>query len=462
MTHLSEKYSLALSKLRNHHASGATHPRSSRIENLRRLEQMIRENSDEICRALHEDLRKPKQEALISEIAVTIEEIGIAIKYLKRWMRPKTVRSPLSLWPSTSRIFFEPLGVVLIIGPWNYPFQLLIAPLVGAIAAGNCAMVKPSEHTPQTSALVKKLIEDYFSPDLIHVETGGVPETTELLDLKFDHIFFTGSTAVGKIVMQAAAKNLVPVTLELGGKSPVIVCDDADLDLAARRIVWGKFYNAGQTCVAPDYLYVQEKIADELLEKVIAHVQAQFGEQPAQSNDFGRIINSRSTERLATLIDPEKIAIGGQVDIQQKYVAPTILRNVQWTDKIMTDEIFGPILPVLTFKELEETIKQIQARPKPLAAYLFSRSKELQQKFISNLRFGGGCINDVVVHLSNPYLPFGGVGGSGMGHYHGEASFKTFSHSKSIVFRTGWFDFSARYAPYSDKKLRLLKRIFGI
>lgn len=451
-----------LAALRAYHESGKTKSLEARLDALDQLERMVRENTEQICQALFEDLHKPQQEALISEIAVTLEEIVVAKKNLKKWMRPKTRKAPLALWPSKNRVFSEPLGVILIIGPWNYPFQLTLVPLVGAVAAGNCAIVKPSELTPQTSRLIKNLVERYFSSDFLRVISGGIPETTALLGLKFDHIFFTGSTPVGKIVMQAAAKNLVPVTLELGGKSPVIVCEDADLDLAARRIVWGKFYNAGQTCVAPDYLYVHDHVAERLTEKIKSRILSQFGDRPSESRDFARIVNSRNTERLAKLINPDKVVLGGTVDIQSNYVEPTLMRDVSWDDKVMGEEIFGPILPILTYRDLDHLFAIIRSKPKPLAAYFFSRSREQQKAFIEQLSFGGGCLNDVVLHLSNPFLPFGGVGDSGMGRYHGEDSFKTFSHSKGVMVRYGAFDLSARYAPYSEKKLSLLRRLFRV
>lgn len=451
-----------LSTLRAYFDSGQTRSLQARLAALNRLDQLIRENTDLICQTLFEDLRKPKQEALVSEVAVTLEEIAVARKNLKKWMQPRCRYTPFALWPGKSRVFSEPLGVVLVIGPWNYPFQLIFAPLIGAIAAGNCAVLKPSELTPKTSEMIANLVSKYFPPDFLRVILGGIPETTALLGFKFDHIFFTGSTPVGKIVMQAAAKNLIPVTLELGGKSPVVVCEDADLDLAARRIVWGKFYNAGQTCVAPDYLYVHESVAASLTEKIASCIRAQFGEKPSESPDFARIVNSRNTQRLATMIDKSKVSVGGGFDLQSNYFEPTVMTNVTWDDKVMSEEIFGPILPILTFRDLAQLFAVVRSNPKPLAAYLFSRSNENHRSFVSELSFGGGCINDVIVHLGNPFLPFGGVGESGMGRYHGEDSFKTFSHMKSVMFRYGMLDLSARYAPYSEKKLSLLRRLFRV
>lgn len=452
----------AITQLRSYFQQGHTRSLKFRLQALTTLEKLIVENQEQICAALYQDLRKPKQEALISEIAVTLEEIRLTKKKLKKWMKPKCVGSALSTLPSRNRIHFEPLGVVLIIGPWNYPFQLAVAPLVGAIAAGNCAVIKPSELAPNTAKLIADLFQQAFSPDFIRVELGGIPETTSLLATKFDHIFFTGSTPVGRIVMAAAAKNLVPVTLELGGKSPAIVCADADLDLTARRIVWGKFYNAGQTCVAPDYVYVDKTVAAELIQKIKKEITQQFGEDPKKSESLGRIVNARNFQRLTRMIDDKKLAHGGETDEAQLQIAPTVMADVSWQDPIMQDEIFGPLLPVLTFERLEEVWKSVGDRPKPLAAYFFSGSKAHQNEFVRKLSFGGGCINDVVVHLSNSYLPFGGVGESGMGSYHGEKSFHTFSHAKSVMTRWGFFDLSARYAPYSEKKLSLLRWVFGL
>lgn len=441
--------------------SRVTYSYQFRIDALNRLETLIKENHEQICKALYDDLRKPLQESMLSEIAVTLDEIHIAKKNLKKWMKPNRKQTPLVLWPAVSKTYSEPLGTVLIIGPWNYPFSLICTPLIGAIAAGNCAILKPSELTTHTAQIIAQLVEKYFDKQFIRVVQGGIPETTALLNLKFDHIFFTGSTSVGKIVMQAAAKNLVPVTLELGGKSPVIVHEDADLDLAARRIVWGKFYNAGQTCVAPDYLYAHKDVAHNLTEKIKERITYQFSQQPKSSPDLARILNLRNCERLIGLIDKNKVILGGDADVSENYFAPTLMNSVQWEDKIMSEEIFGPILPILTYSDLSDVYKLINSKPKPLAAYFFSKSKKLQKGFINTLRFGGGCINDVVVHLGNPHLPFGGVGDSGIGNYHAKNSFQTFSHSKSVMTRYSILDLSARYAPYSSKKLNWLKRLFS-
>lgn len=462
MTETPPDFGPLLGRMRSYFASGKTRSFESRMQALDQLEKTIRDNQEQICTALFADIHKPKQEALIAEVAVVLEEIQVTKKNLRRWMRPEKRKTPLSLFPAKSRIYFEPLGVVLIIGPWNYPFQLTMSPLIGAIAAGNCAVIKPAGLTPQISRLIAELVQKSFPADYVQVIEGGIPETTALLSLPFDHIFFTGSIPVGKIVMQAAAKNLVPVTLELGGKSPVIVCEDSDLDLAARRIVWGKFYNAGQTCVAPDYLYAHSSIAPTLIAKIQANILSQFGESAKDSQSYARIINSKNCQRLAGMIDPAKVLTGGKVEVDALYIQPTLLGNVSWSDPVMQEEIFGPLLPILTYENLEDVFRTINAQPKALAGYLFSNSSEKQKQFIEKVSFGGGCINDVVVHLSNPYIPFGGVGASGMGHYHGKSSFTTFSHSKSMMHRSGTLDLSARYAPYDEKKLNFLRRLFGI
>lgn len=448
--------------LGDYFASGITKPYAFRLEMLNLLEKVIIENEQLILDALFKDLRKPKQEALFCEIAVTIEEIRLIKKNLRRWMQPKKTKVPIALLPSKGRVFYEPLGTVLIIGPWNYPFYLIMAPLIGAIAAGNCSFLKSSEVTPYTSKLIEQLIEKTFPANYISVSQGGVAETTTLLNMKFDHIFFTGSTAVGAIVMQAAAKNLVPVTLELGGKSPAIVSENSNLDLAARRIVWGKFYNAGQTCVAPDYVYVNEKIANQFVDKLKFYIEEQFGTDQKNSLSLSRIVNQKNFDRLLKLIDPKKTSFGGHSDLKDLYIQPTLMTQIDWSDSVMNEEIFGPILPILTYEKLSDAIKQIRSKPKPLAAYFFSNSCSEKDLFINDLSFGGGCINDTLIHLGNPYLPFGGVGQSGQGSYHGYDSFRVFSHAKSVMLRYKSFDFDARYAPYNEKKISFLRRVFGI
>lgn len=442
--------------------TGATLPYEFRMQQLELLERLFTENTDALCTALYQDLRKPKQESLIAEIALVLEEVRIARKKLKGWIKPRKQGTPLALWPARSRTYFEPMGCVLIVGPWNYPVQLAFAPLVGALAAGCCAILKPSELAPHCSALFSQLVAKYFKPEVLTVFEGAIPETTALLEINFDYIFFTGSTPVGRVVMQAAAKNLTPVTLELGGKSPAIVAEDADLDLAARRIVWGKFYNAGQTCVAPDYLYVHEQVREAFLAKLHVAIDEQFGTDPQKSESYARIINSRNLQRLIALIDPEKIHQGGKSDEKDLYLQPTLLTGVAWSDPVMKEEIFGPVLPVFGYSNLAEVFGTINSHPKPLAAYFFSHSTDKQDQFIQSIAFGGGCINDVLLHLGNPNLPFGGVGGSGMGSYHGEKSFLTFSHAKSVMLRGGFLDVSARYAPYTEAKTKFMRRIFKV
>ncbi len=451
-----------LQELQNYFKSGATLPYSFRQESLSKLEKMVKENSTQICEALYKDLHKPEQESILSEIVFLLEEIKFAKKNLKNWMKPDTFSTPLTLMPAKSSVHFQPLGVVLIIAPWNYPFQLALAPLVAALAAGNCAVLKPSELTPHTSKLIFQLISRTYSPDYVKVIEGGVQETTSLLEQKFDHIFFTGSTPVGRIVMQAAVKNLTPVTLELGGKSPVIVCEDADLDLCARRLVWAKFYNAGQTCVAPDYVFIHESLKDEFIKKLIKEIKNQFGQEAQKSQDFSRIVNPKNWSRVLDLIDPSTLIYGGSSDQETLYIEPTLLYPVQWDSLVMKDEIFGPLLPILTFSDFSKLIQQINDRPRPLSAYLFSSSPKKHTEFIEKLHFGGGCINDLLIHLGHPELPFGGLGESGMGSYHGVTGFKTMSHAKSIMRRYGIFDFSARYAPYESKTLNLIKKLFGL
>ncbi|NEO84092.1 MAG: aldehyde dehydrogenase [Spirulina sp. SIO3F2] len=431
--------------------SHATQSYDFRIAQLQKLQAAIKTDEDKILEALYLDLHKPKFEAVAAELIFNLEEITDAIKHLKQWMRPKRVNAPLSQLPASAKIMPEPLGVVLIIGPWNYPFQLMIGPLVGAIAAGNCAILKPSELAPHTSAVIQELIAATFDPEFITVVEGDKTATQDLLQHRFDHIFFTGGTAVGKIIMRAAAEHLTPVTLELGGKSPCIVEPDTHLDYTARRIAWGKFMNAGQTCIAPDYLLVHETLKTELLEKIQEYVREFYGDDPAQSEDYCRIISDRHFERLSQLIKTGQVLLGGQTIAAERYIAPTVLDNVSWDDPVMADEIFGPILPVLTYRHLDEAIAAINARPKPLALYLFSQNKATQTQVLESTSSGGVCLNDTIMHGGVTTLPFGGVGESGIGVYHGKASFETFSHYKSVLNRSFLFDLKLRYPPYADK-----------
>ncbi len=453
--------SLAASRLqqqRQFFASGQPQDVNFRLEQLKRLKQAIQDHSEAIVEAVHADLGRPEFEAYF-EIAA-IAEVTHAIKHLKSWAKPQTIGTGLDQFPSRGRIYPEPLGVVLIISPWNYPFQLSISPLVGAIAAGNCAIVKPSELSPQTSRVITELIESTFDPAYISCLEGGVETSQDLLAQKFDHIFFTGSTRIGKIVMEAAAQHLTPVTLELGGKSPCIVDADVNLPVAAKRLTWGKFINAGQTCIAPDYLLVDRRRKDELLTYIKKYVNDFFGDHPAESPDFARLVTESHFDRVAAFLDNGTVVVGGTCDRAQRYIAPTLLDDITWDDPIMQEEIFGPILPVLTYDRIEEAIAAINARPKPLALYIFSNRKSLQNQVLQQTSSGGACVNDTIMQLAVPELPFGGVGASGLGQYHGKASFDTFSHYKSVLHKGLWFDLNWRYAPY-EGKLGLLKRVIG-
>ncbi|MEM7792821.1 MAG: aldehyde dehydrogenase [Cyanobacteria bacterium P01_C01_bin.118] len=447
----------ALAQQRTFFASGQTKPLDFRLAQLTKLKQAIVDRQAEIIAALKADLGRPEFEAYF-EIS-TLSEINLALEKLKTWMKPKRVKSTLENFPSSAWVQPDPLGVVLIIGPWNYPFQLMIAPLVGAIAAGNCAILKPSEHAPNTAQVVTDLVTNTFDPSYITVFQGDASVSQQLLAEKFDHIFFTGGTTIGRIIMEAAAKHLTPVTLELGGKSPCIVDTDVNLDHAAKRIVWGKFINAGQTCIAPDYLLLHHTIKDTFLEKLTAAIHEFFGDEPSQSPDFSRIINQRQFDRLTELLKNGTVLVGGQTDADSRYIAPTIIDNVTWESPVMQDEIFGPILPLLVYERFDQALAQINARPKPLALYLFSRDQAKQQQVLTETSSGGVCLNDTILHVGVPGLPFGGVGQSGMGNYHGKASFDTFSHYKSVLKKTFWFDLDWRYAPYKPSKLAQIKKL---
>ena len=425
---------------------------------LDRLENAVLKHQLALSQALRADLGKPDVEAYGMEIDPLLKEIRLAKKHLLKWMSPQNVSTPFFLTPAKSRIYREPLGVVLIIAPWNYPLYLTLSPLVGAIAAGNCAVIKPSELSLNTTRVLALLIRDTFATEYVTLIEGGVNEARELLKLKFDHIFFTGSTHVGKSVLKAAAETLTPVTLELGGKSPVFVCESAKIDQAARKIAWGKFLNAGQSCIAPDYLYVHEKIAPEFTSKVLACIQSFYGDEPRKSESFGRIINERHFTRLTSLIANGKTLTPWANDRASRFFAPTVLNDVSWDDPVMKEEVFGPILPILTFSDLSSAFNEVRNQEKPLSAYLFSENKSEHQLFTETLSFGGGCINDTVIHTGNPYLPFGGVGASGIGAYHGEFSFHTFSHAKSVIAKGQFLDLAVRYPPYTEKNLRWLRR----
>jgi len=433
---------------------------SFRIEQLKLLKQAILDNEAAITKALNADLNKPELESYVTEIGSCLEEIKYALKHIRSWVKPKKVRTPLPYLPASSKVYSEPLGVVLIIGAWNYPLQLVISPLIGAIAAGNCAIIKPSEIAVNTSTLLAEIIPKYFDSSFISVVEGGKEVTEQLLEEKFDHIFFTGNTQVGKIIMSAAAKQLTPVTLELGGKSPCIVDGNTHLEYTARRIVWGKFLNAGQTCVAPDYLLVDRKIKKDLLEHLKQIIQEFYGATPETSPDYARIINQHHFQRLCELLKTGEIVVGGDTNPSDYYIAPTVIDGVSPEEGVMQEEIFGPILPVIEYTNLSEAIAFVNAKPKPLALYFFSNNKQHQNQVLQETASGGACINDTIVQIAFPGLPFGGVGDSGIGRYHGKTSFETFSHQRSVLHKSFWVDLKLRYAPYKGK-LKFLKWLIG-
>ena len=436
-----------------------THSISYRKESLIRLKKAIISKEPQILEALYKDLKKPKFEAYSSEIGVVLTELNYFIKNIDRLTKPKRVKGSLLNFPSSDYLYSDPYGRVLIMSPWNYPFQLVINPLIAAVAAGNCVVCKPSELTENTSKIISELIDEVFDQLHVCVIEGGIEVNQYLLKQKWDYIFFTGSTPVGKIVMKAAAEQLCPVTLELGGKSPVIVNKDAKLKLAAKRIIWGKLYNAGQTCIAPDYIYVHESVKAEFIDLLVQEIELALGKNTQRSPDFARIINTKHYSRINALVEIENIVHGGKTDDEDLFIEPTILDNINWDSKIMSAEIFGPLLPILSFTDLNKTIETINEKDKPLAAYYFGENKSEQNYFLQNLYFGGGCLNDTLVHITSENLPFGGVGPSGIGNYHATASFECFSHQKGIVKRGTWLDIPARYAPYSGK-LGLIKKLF--
>ena len=432
--------------------SGATREYQQRVDCLHQLKAAIKQYEKDLNAALKQDLGKSEFEAFLAETGFCQHEISQTINKLKGWMKPKRVWTSVLCQPGSSRIYYSPLGVNLIIAPYNYPFNLSFSPLIAAIAAGNTVVLKTSEMTPTCSAVIQTMLEENFDPRHIAYIPGEIAETTVLLQQKFDHIFFTGSPRVGSIVMAAAAKNLTPVTLELGGKSPCIVHHDANLEVAVNRICNGKFMNAGQTCIAPDYVLVHKDIKEAFLQKMKERIHKCYGNEPEQSPDYGRIINANHFARISAMINPEKVVVGGQTNAETNYIAPTVLRDCQLEDKAMQEEIFGPVLPVLDYAEFNEVYAVISKLPQhPLACYIYSSSNAVQQELIANIQFGGGCINNCVMHIANSYLPFGGVGESGIGSYHGSHGFERFSHKKSILKSATWIDLPLIYAPYKDK-----------
>ncbi len=444
-----------ISKQREFFGTGRTREAAYRIAALIRLKKAIIANEDKILKALKADLNKSKLEAYMTEIGMVLEEITSTVVLIKNHTKREYVKTPMAQFPSISYTVNEPYGVVLIMAPWNYPFQLSISPLIGAIGAGNCAVMKPSEYAPNTAIVIEELISQCFPSGFVKVINGDSNVSKALLDHKFDYIFFTGGGAVGRIVMEKAAKNLTPVTLELGGKSPCIVDKSADVRLAAKRIAFGKFLNAGQTCVAPDYIYVHEDIKEELIYYIKSYIHAFYGKNPMKNESYPKIINEKHCNRLVGLLEKETIIMGGRV--YQGKLEPTLTDTTSWDGSIMKEEIFGPILPILTYTNMKEIVKIITSKPKPLALYLFTNNKRIEDYVVKNISFGGGCINDTIVHLATPYMGFGGVGESGMGKYHGKYSLVTFSHKKSILKKGNWLDLPMRYYPYHSIKEKMIR-----
>ena len=452
-----EEIKQILEKQRTFFYTGATLSVDYRLHTLRRLKACILRHEAEINHALKEDLGKSPFESYMCETGLVLSELTYMIRHVRRFSKEKTVRTPLAQFHSRSFKKPSPYGVTLIMSPWNYPFMLTLEPLVDAIAAGNTAVLKPSAYSPATSAVIEQIVKECFRPEYVAVVTGGRSENTCLLNEHFDYIFFTGSPAIGKEVMRHASDHLTPVTLELGGKSPCIVEKSANLKLAAKRIVFGKYLNCGQTCVAPDYIYCDRTVKDALIQELKQEIVKQFGSSPLDNTDYGKIINEKHFRRIVGLIDQKKTVHGGGINEHSLQIEPTILDHVTWNDPVMSEEIFGPVLPVITYDSIDHAIARINAMPHPLALYIFTSDKTLAKKVTTRCGFGGGCINDVVIHLATSEMGFGGFGESGMGSYHGKDGFDTFSHTKSIVDKKNWLDLPMRYQPYQKLYEKLLR-----
>lgn len=435
-----------------------------RITQLKKLKQVLKENERLMYQAIYKDFSKSEFETYATELGIVYHEINTFIKRIRTWSRKKRLNTDLANFPAKSYIIPEPLGVCLVIGAWNYPYQLSLLPALSAIAAGNTVILKPSELPSETSRVIAQIINENFPKEYFHVVEGGIPETSQLLDLAFDKIFFTGSSPVGKIVYQAAAKHLTPVTLELGGKSPTFVLADADLKMAAKRIAWAKFLNAGQTCVAPDYILVEKSIEEKFLSILKSEIEKNYNQEKIEEN-YLQIINDNHFNRLKDLLhevsDSEKVYYGGNSDKVRRFISPTIIHNISFNDEIMQDEIFGPLLPILSFSDLNDAIKKVKARPKPLSCYIYAKNRKNINKVLKELSFGGGGVNESVMHLTNNKLPFGGVGNSGMGNYHGKTGFDTFSNMKGILDKPLWLETNLKYAPYKGWKLKLIRWLMG-
>jgi len=447
-------YQAHVKDMRKYYLSGETLSYMFRINALKKLKEAVLIYQDDILEALKKDLNKSHFEGFLTEVGIVLLEIKDAMKHLKKWMSVKKVKTPLTLFKAKSFLYPEPYGITLIMSPWNYPFQLAIAPLVGAIASGNCSVLKLSPDSPHTSLATKNMIESVFDSTYIKVLTGGLDESKEIIKQRFDYIFFTGSTNVGRIVMMEASKHLTPVTLELGGKSPCIIDETADLSKAAKRIAFGKFINAGQTCIAPDYIYVQESVKETFVSELKKWMKEFFDDRAIEKDDYPKIINERHYHRLISLIPKDKVIHGGVYDKQK--IEPTLLDQITRDDAIMKEEIFGPILPILTFKNIDHVIYDIKRQEKPLAVYIFSKDKKTEEKLLHSLSFGGATVNDTLMHVASGHLPFGGVGESGMGSYHGKRSFDTFTHYKSILKRSNLIDLDFRYHPYTPRKKKIV------
>ena len=448
-------YQKLIEEQRKYYNSDITKTYAFRLSALQSLKNAIIEFQDDILEGLKKDLNKSLFEGYMTEIGVVLLELKDAMKSLKKWMKVRKVKTPLALTKAKSYIYPEPYGVVLIMSPWNYPFQLAISPLIGAIAAGNTAVIKLSPDAPYTAKAVDQMIKKHFKEEYILTLSGGLEESKAILNQRYDYIFFTGSTSVGKIVMRQASEHLVPVTLELGGKSPCIIDETANLDLAAKRIAFGKFMNAGQTCIAPDYIYIKEGSKNEFIDYLKKWTNTFFSENAISYADYPHIINQKHYQRLIKLIDKDKVIFGGKYDLQK--IEPTFLENVTRDDLIMQEEIFGPLLPILTFKKDEELLNDLKLQEKPLAIYIFTQNKAFEEKMITSLSFGGATVNDTLMHVASGHLPFGGVGYSGMGSYHGKKSFTTFTHEKSVLKRSTRIDLDFRYHPYTERKNKIIK-----
>ncbi|MBR5237067.1 MAG: aldehyde dehydrogenase [Clostridia bacterium] len=455
-----EQIGSLLEKQRKYYKSGATIPVKFRIEQLKKLYATVKKYENEINNALKADLGKSHFEGFMCESGLVLSEISYMIRHTRRFAKRKTVSTPITNFASHSFKQPVPYGNTLIMSPWNYPFLLTVSPLANAIAAGNTIIVKPSAYSPLTSKIILKIIEECFAPEYIAVVTGGRAENTALLEQKFDFIFFTGSQAVGREVLRHAAKYLTPTVLELGGKSPCIVDKSANIKLAAKRIVFGKYLNCGQTCVAPDYILCEGSVKDKFLSEVAKQIKKQYGDNPLENKDYGKIINERHFERLSSLIDKSKVVIGGETNSKTNQIAPTVMDNVTENDAVMGEEIFGPIMPILTFENFDKMTEELKDKDKPLALYLFSSNKKHIKRVTTELSYGGGCINDVVVHLATSEMGFGGVGESGMGSYHGKDGFDAFSHYKSVMDKKTWLDLPMRYQPYKNKLYEKLLHFF--